>query len=61
MASHSNACPSSGLCLNALALIRNHVLWAIGYTDKTMQDKACPQICGGDYREELPPWIDELE
>ncbi|KAI0473696.1 hypothetical protein GGR56DRAFT_546024 [Xylariaceae sp. FL0804] len=42
---NSDACLSSGLCLNTAATGPSHVLWSTGCTDETFQDPACPKWC----------------
>lgn len=56
----SDACLSSGLCLNTEAVVAGHILWATGCTDKTMKDKACPKVCHG-HNSELNPLQERRE
>ncbi|KAI0128918.1 hypothetical protein BJ170DRAFT_682705 [Xylariales sp. AK1849] len=44
---NSDACLSSGLCLNTESKQPSHILWATGCTDSTAQDASCPQFCHG--------------
>ncbi|KAI2604678.1 hypothetical protein GGR54DRAFT_621530 [Hypoxylon sp. NC1633] len=44
---NSDACLSTGLCLNTLSTQQSHLLWATGCTDSTFRDPNCPQYCQG--------------
>lgn len=46
---NSEACLSSGLCLDTEATVSDGILWATGCTDRTIKDKACPKVCLGHH------------